>query len=76
MPLKEKKPVLISFILIKYLDEHAYSKLFNYLHENFNFTPKIIMSDIEKVLQASIKNNENFINHTLHIKCFFHFIKW
>ena len=53
----------------------AYDKIFSYLHENFNFTPKIIMSDFEKAIHSGLKNNKYFKNIVIHIKCFFHFTK-
>ena len=75
LPLEAKKPELVCFILIKYNDEMAYDKIFSYLHENFNFTPKIIMSDFEKAIHSGLKNNKYFKNIVIHIKCFFHFTK-
>ena len=45
------------FILLKYMDEFSYNKIFNYLYENFNFKPMIIHTDFEKSLISSIKKN-------------------
>lgn len=35
-------PNILVFIMLKYLDNISYDQIFNYLHENFNFKPKII----------------------------------
>ena len=72
---EENKTIINCFILLKYADEYAYDKIFNYLYENFGFKPKIIMSDYELALHSSIKNNKNFKDNIIHVKCFFHFTK-
>ena len=41
---KEKGiPIIICFILIKFIDFVSYNRIFNYLVENYNFKPKIII---------------------------------
>ena len=72
---EENKTIINCSILLKYADEYAYDKIFNYLYENFGFKPKIIMSDYEIALQSAIKNNIHFKDNIIHIKCFFHFSK-
>ena len=47
-------PTLLCFILFKFMDECSYSKIFNYLYENFNFNPLIIHTDFEKSLITAI----------------------
>ena len=47
LPENSKYPVLLIFILLKYLDNIIYDKIFNYLYENFNFFPNIIHTDFE-----------------------------
>ena len=60
IPKLEKIPRIISFILAKYLDHIAYDRIFNYLTENFNFSPIIIHSDFEKSIQKAISQNKYF----------------
>ena len=43
------------FVLLKYLYEETYNKIFLYLTENFQFLPKIIHSDFEMALGVAIK---------------------
>ena len=74
LPNKENKPHIISLILIKYLDNIAYSCIFEYLYENYGFQPKIIQTDFEKAIQIAIKNNK-YIKNVIHSRCFFHFSK-
>ena len=73
LPKKEKKPSLLCFILLKYLDIEAYDKLICYLNENFNFEPKIIMTDFEHAISSAIKKNKITRDLTIHLKCLFHF---
>ena len=61
LPKNSYIPHLICFILLKYMDESSYTKIFNYLYENFNFNPMIIHTDFEKSLIESIKNNNYFL---------------
>ena len=42
---------IIIFILIKYLDNIAYERIFDYLYINFNFNPTIIHTDFEKAIE-------------------------
>ena len=42
---------ILSFVMIKYLDNVCYDRIFNYLYENFSFKTKIIHTDYEKALQ-------------------------
>ena len=64
---------MLCFALIKYLDKENYNILFNYVHENFSFLPKIIHTDFDKALYTSIKSNKYFGNNIIHSKCLFHF---
>ena len=41
-------PIILYFILSKFLDNVAYEKLFNNLNNNFNFKPTTIYTDFEK----------------------------
>ena len=66
---------ILSFVMIKYLDNVCYDRIFNYLYENFSFKPKIIHTDYEKALQLAISNNKYFKNDIIHSRCFFHFSK-
>ena len=43
------------------------------MHDNFNFTPKILHSDFDKALYEAIKNNIYFGKTVIHSKCLFHF---
>lgn len=51
----KNRPILLIFILIKYLDSIAYDRIFNYLNNNFEFIPDIIHTDFEKAMQLEIK---------------------
>ena len=73
IPKKEENPTLICFILIKFFDENAYARLFNFLIENYNFKPKFLMTDFDGTLKAAIKKNNYKKNNTIHLKCLFHF---
>ena len=46
--------------MLRHLDNVCYERIFNYLHENFNFAPKIIHTDYEKALQLATSNNKYF----------------
>ena len=67
-----ENPQLMCFILLKYMDELSYNKIFNYLYENFNFKPMIIHTDFEKSLISSIKKNQYFGKTVINSKCLFH----
>jgi len=54
----KKKPQLICFILMKYIDAEAYNKLITYMNDMFNFQPNIIHSDFDIALAKAIKNTE------------------
>ena len=69
---KNNEPVLITFILMKYIDNKALEILFNYLYENFDFQPKILHTDFDKAIYLAIKNNIH-LKDTIHSKCLFHF---
>ena len=73
LPENEQSPILLIFILLKYLDHIIYVKIFNYLVENYNFFPDIIHTDFENALQLAIKNNKYFGAKIIHSKCLFHF---
>ena len=68
-------PYLLAFILIKYLDNISYERIFHYLYENYEFQPKIIHSDFEKAIQIAIKNYKNFNKNIIHSRCLFHYSK-
>ena len=56
LPLKRKEePILIAFVIMKFIDNKALNILFNYLYENFEFQPKIIHTDLDKSLSLAIK---------------------
>lgn len=44
LPKNQRNSSLICFILIKYLDEISYDRLFDYLNQNYNFKSKFIMT--------------------------------
>lgn len=56
-------PIIICFILIKYLDYISYNRIFNYLTEHYKFLPKIIHSDYEKAIEKAIKQIKIFMIH-------------
>ena len=66
---------ILSFLILNYLDNFCYDRIFNYLYENFGFKPKIIHTDYEKALQLAISTNKNFKNYIIHSRCFFIFRK-
>ena len=68
-------PKMLSLILLKYLEYLSYDKIFNYIHDNYGFSPKIIHTDFEKSLHLAIENNINFKNKLIHSRCFFYFSK-
>ena len=72
---QENKTVLICFILLKFLDQISYYKIFQYLHENLSFNPTIIHTDYESSLAAAIKESNFFSNEIIHIRCIFHFMQ-
>ena len=45
-------------ILLKYLDNITYQRIFEYLNLNFNFDPMIIHTNFEKAIGIAIKNNK------------------
>ena len=53
--------------------EESYNIFFNYLHDNFNFLPKILHTDFDKALYESIKSNIYFGKNIIHSKSSFHF---
>ena len=72
---KKNKTYLICFVLLKFLDQISYCKIFQYLHENFDFNPCIIHTDFENSLAIAIRESKFFNNEIIHVRCFFHFIK-
>ena len=72
IPKKSDNPKLLCFILIKYNDEIAYSRIITYLYENFNFLPKLFMTDFEGAMISAIKTNSYTKDNTIHLKCLFH----
>jgi len=44
---KEKKTLIVCFILLKFLDNISYFKFFQYLNENYGFNPLLIHTDYE-----------------------------
>ena len=62
---------IIIFILIKYLDNIAYERIFDYLYINFNFNPTIIHTDFEKSIALAIKNNKYFKKKSYTFKMLF-----
>ena len=66
---------IVLFILIKYLDNITYERIFDYIYINFNFNPDIIHTDFEKAMGLAIKNNKYFKKNLIHTRCFFHFSK-
>ena len=73
IPKKSDNPKLLCFILIKYNDEIAYSRLITYLYENFKFLPKLFMTDFEGAMISAIKSNSYTKDNTIHLKCLFHY---
>lgn len=75
LPNNANLPNILTFFLIKYLDEIAYNRILNFLYENYEFRPKFIMSDFELALASAIKKNIFINENTIHLKCMFHFSK-
>ena len=73
IPKKSDNPKLLCFILIKYNDEIAYSRIITYLYENFKFLPKLFMTDFEGAMISAIKTNSYTKDNTIHLKCLFHY---
>ncbi len=48
--------------MLRHLNNVRYERIFNYLHENFNFAPKIIHTDYERAPQLATSNNKYFKN--------------
>ena len=71
----EKQPIILTFVLLKYLDNISYERIFNFLIENYELNPCIIHTDFEKSLQKAISNIKIFNNKIIHSRCFFHFSK-
>ena len=69
------KTILICFAFIKFMDHITYKKVFQYLHENYGFQPKIIHIDYENAFAIPIKESEIFLGEIIHIRCLFHLIK-
>ena len=66
--------LIIAFI---YQDVESYIRLFEYLKNNFNFSPKIVLHiDYEQLLRLSLLNQFQKENKTLILFCFFNFIKY
>jgi len=61
--------------MLRHLDNVCYERIFNYLHENFNFAPKIIHTDYEKALQLATSNNKYFKIMSYTVGIFFFFQK-
>ena len=72
---KEKKTLLIGFILIKFLDSISYYRVFKYLYENYGFNPLVIHTDYEISLAKAIKHCEFFSKDLIHLRCMFHFVQ-
>ena len=53
-------PYILALILINYLDNISYERIFKYLYENYEFRPKTIHSDFEKGIHTFIENYKNF----------------
>ena len=44
-----------------------------YLYENFQFLPKLFMTDFEGAMISAIKTNSYTKDNTIHLKCLFHY---
>ncbi len=55
------------------MDSVSYYNIFKYLHELYNFKPKIIHSDCEGVLQAAIEKIDFLNFKIIHLKYLIHF---
>ena len=71
--IEDKIPKIFSMVLTKYTDNISYSKIFDYLYNNYNFKPKIIHNDFESSLSQAINENANINKELIHTRCFIHF---
>ena len=72
---KTNSTKICCFIAFKYQDVESYIRIFEYLKNNFNFSPKIVHIDYEQSLRLSLLNQFQKENKPLILFCFFHFIK-
>ena len=72
---KTNSTKICCFIAFKYQDVESYIRIFEYLKNNFNFSPKIVHIDYEHSLRLSLLNQFQKENKPLILFCFFHFIK-
>ena len=75
--INNNKPKIIIFILTKYLNHISYAPIFNYLYlyENYGFKHKILHSDFEQGIKATITENTNIKENIIHSRCFIHYFK-
>ena len=72
---RNKKSIVIGFVLFIFMDSISFLKIFEYLNNNFKFSPLIIHSDYEKGIALALQKAKFFENNVIHVKCFFHFVK-
>ena len=44
-----------------------------YLYENFQFLPKLFMTDFDGAIISAIKTNSYTKDNTIYLKCLFHY---
>jgi len=61
-------------ILLQYEDHISFTKIFKYLHEMFNFSPKVVHIDYSNSLLKALLTENLFIQKPIIIHCFFHLV--
>ena len=66
---------LVYLILLQYEDHISFIKMFKYLHEMFNFNPKVVRIDYSNSLLKTLLQDNLFIKKPIIIHCFFYFVE-
>ena len=69
---KEKKIIIIGFVIIKFIYTLSYYRVFKCLYENYSFNMLVIRSDYEISLDNAIKKCEFFSKILIQL---FHFVQ-
>ena len=72
---KTNNTYIACLILLKYEDHISFTKIFKYLHEMFNFNPKVVHIDYSKPLLKALLTENLFNEKPIIIHCFFHFVE-
>ena len=71
-PEKTNNTYIACLILLQYEDHISFTKIFKYLHEMFNFSPKVVHFDYSNSLLNALLTENLFIQKPIIIHCFFH----